>query len=101
CFSLRGENQVHASFGGGPSYIVHPSDTAVALLALDAKFRIVGPSGERVLPAAEFFALPQRGPARENVLATDEALAEVQVPGLRAGTRDRKSIRLNSCTEWI
>jgi len=87
CFSFGGENQFHAIFGGGPSYIVHPSDTAVALLALDAKFRIVGPSGERVLPATEFFALPQRNPARENVLAIDEALAEVQVPGLRAGTR--------------
>src|SRR5207247_8208281 len=87
CFSFGGENQFHAIFGGGPSYIVHPSDTAVALLALDAKFRIVGPSGERVIPAADFFALPQQNPARENVLAEDEALAEVQVPGLRAGTR--------------
>src|SRR6266705_3599836 len=87
CFSFAGENQFHAIFGGGPSYIVHPSDTAVALLALDAKFRIVGPSGERVLPAADFFALPQQNPARENVLAADEALAEVQLPGLRAGTR--------------
>src|SRR5262249_6026836 len=44
CFSFGGENQFHAIFGGGPSYIVHPSDTAVALLALEAKFRIIGPS---------------------------------------------------------
>src|SRR6185436_1043705 len=58
CFSFAGENQFHAIFGGGPSYIVHPSDTAVALVALDAKFRIAGPSGDRVLPASEFFALP-------------------------------------------
>src|SRR5207237_2090058 len=82
-----GDNQFHRIFGGGPSYILRPSDTAVALLALDAKFRIVGPSGERVLPAAEFFALPQANPARENVLANDEALAEVLVPAQRAGTR--------------
>ena len=47
CFSVAGENQFHAIFGGGPSYIVHPSDTAPALVALDAKFRIVGPTGER------------------------------------------------------
>jgi xanthine dehydrogenase YagS FAD-binding subunit len=87
CFSFVGENQFHAIFGGGPSYIVHPSDTAVALLALDAKFRIAGPSGERILPAAEFFALPQQNPARENVLAPDEALAEIQVPVTRMGTR--------------
>ena len=87
CFSFGGENQFHAIFGGGPSYIVHPSDTAVALLALDAKFRIVGPSGDRILPAAEFFALPQQNPARENVLGPDEALAEIQVPATRMGTR--------------
>ena len=87
CFSFSGENEFHAIFGGGPSYIVHPSDTAVALLALDAKFRIVSPSGERVLAAADFFALPQQNPARENVLAPDEVLVEVQVPALRAGVR--------------
>ncbi len=87
CFSFAGENQFHAIFGGGPSYIVHPSDTAVALLALDAKFRIVGPSGERIVPAADFFALPQQNPARENILAADEALAEVQIPVVREGTR--------------
>ena len=87
CFSFGGENQFHAIFGGGPSYIVHPSDTAVALLALDARFRIVGPSGERVLPAADFFALPQQNPGRENVLAPEEALAEIQLPAPRAGTR--------------
>jgi xanthine dehydrogenase YagS FAD-binding subunit len=87
CFSFGGENQFHAIFGGGPSYIVHPSDTAVALLALDAKFRIVGPSGESVIPAADFFALPQQNPARENVLAADEALAEVLVPASRPGIR--------------
>jgi len=87
CFSFGGENQFHAIFGGGPSYIVHPSDTAVALLALDAKFRVVSPSGERTLAAAEFFALPQQNPARENVLAIDEALAEVLISAPRAGTR--------------
>jgi xanthine dehydrogenase YagS FAD-binding subunit len=87
CFSFAGENQFHAIFGGGPSYIVHPSDTAVALLALDARFRIVGPSGERLLPAADFFALPQQNPARENVLGPEEALAEIQIPSARAGMR--------------
>ena len=49
CFSFAGENQFHAIFGGGPSYIVHPSDTAPALVALDATFRIAGPAGERTV----------------------------------------------------
>lgn len=87
CFSITGENQFHAIFGGGPSFIVHPSDTAPALLALDAKFRVAGPSGERMVPAAEFFALPRVDPARENVMAHDEILAAVHLPAPAANTR--------------
>ena len=59
CFSITGENQFHAIFGGGPSFIVHPSDTAPALVALDAQFRVMGTKGDRIVPAAEFFALPK------------------------------------------
>jgi xanthine dehydrogenase YagS FAD-binding subunit len=80
CFSFSGENQFHAIFGGGPSYIVHPSDTAPALVALDARFHIVGPSGERVVPAAEFFVLPRQNAAAENILGSDDVLASVQLP---------------------
>lgn len=87
CFSATGENQFHAIFGGGPSFIVHPSDTAVALVALDAQFRIAGPSGERTVPAAEFFVLPKQNAARENSLADSELLASVQLPAARPGTR--------------
>ena len=87
CFSITGENEFHAIFGGGPSFIVHPSDTAVALVALDAKFRIVGASGERTISAADFFKLPAENPARENVLGSDEVLAEIHLPAAKAGTR--------------
>jgi len=87
CFSITGENEFHAIFGGGPSFIVHPSDTAVALVALDAKFRIVGPAGERTLAAADFFKLPSDNPARENVLANDEVLAEIRLPAAKSGFR--------------
>jgi xanthine dehydrogenase YagS FAD-binding subunit len=87
CFSVAGENQFHAIFGGGPSYIVHPSDTAPALVALDAAFRIAGPSGERTVPAADFFVLPRQNAAAENVLANDELLTSVQIPAPRAGMR--------------
>jgi xanthine dehydrogenase YagS FAD-binding subunit len=87
CYSVNGENEFHAIFGGGPSYIVHPSDTAPALVALDAKFRLVGPAGERVVPAAEFFTLPKDNPAHENVLRDDEVLAAVLVPRASAGMR--------------
>jgi xanthine dehydrogenase YagS FAD-binding subunit len=87
CFSIVGDNRFHAIFGGGPSYIVHPSDTAPALVALDAKFRIVGPSGGRIVPAADFFVLPQKDATKENVLAADEVLAGVQLAAAHAGRR--------------
>ena len=87
CYSISGENEFHAIFGGGPSYIVHPSDTASALVALDATFRIVGPAGERRVAAADFFTLPTVDASRENVLKNDEVLAEIVVPARPAGTR--------------
>src|SRR5438093_1906797 len=87
CYAIGGENQYHAIFGGGPSHIVHPSDTAPALVALDASFRIVGARGERTVAAADFFTLPRLDPARENVLAKDEILVDVRIPAPRAGTR--------------
>jgi xanthine dehydrogenase YagS FAD-binding subunit len=87
CFSFAGENQFHAIFGGGPSYIVHPSDTAPALVALGATFRIVGSAGERRVPAADFFVLPRQDAAHENVLAEDDVLVSIDLPAVRPGSR--------------
>jgi xanthine dehydrogenase YagS FAD-binding subunit len=87
CFSINGENQFHAIFGGGPSFIVHPSDTAPALVALDARFHVAGPSGERVVAASDFFVLPRQNAARENVLASGDVLTSIEIPAVRAGTR--------------
>jgi len=87
CFSINGENQFHAIFGGGPSFIVHPSDTAPALVALDAKFHVASPKGNRTVSSADFFVLPRQNAARENVLAADEVLTSIDVPALRPSTR--------------
>lgn len=87
CFSIAGQNQLHAIFGGGPSYIVHPSDLAPALVALGASFRLVGPNGERTLPAADFFVLPSSNPEYENALGDDEVLTTIDLPAPRAGQR--------------
>jgi xanthine dehydrogenase YagS FAD-binding subunit len=87
CFSIVGENQFNAIFGGGPSFIVHPSDTAPALMALDARFRVVGPDQERWVPALEFFILPREDVSRENLLGQDELLAEIQLPPVEADTQ--------------
>jgi xanthine dehydrogenase YagS FAD-binding subunit len=87
CYSISGENEFHAIFGGGPSYIVHPSDTAPALVALDATLRIAGPSGARTVAAAEFFTLPTVDAARENVLKDGEVLTEIVLPRPGAAVR--------------
>ena len=87
CYSAAGENQFHAIFGGGPSYIVHPSDTAPALVALDAEFHVTGPTGDRVIHAADFFQLPRVDASRENVLATDEVLTAITLPAARPNLR--------------
>ncbi len=83
-FSGR-RNQQHAIFGGGPSYIVHPSDVAPALVALGARFNVIGPSGERSLSADQFFQLPAQNPRYENSLSRDELLASVLLPAPRVG----------------
>lgn len=80
CFSVNGENQQHAIFGGGPSFIVHPSDLAPALVALDAQITIAGPTGERNIAAADFFTLPSINPERENVLVADELITAISLP---------------------
>ncbi len=87
CFSVTGENEFHAIFGGGPSFIVHPSDTAPALVALDAKFRIVDHRASEWSPRPISSSFLLINPARENVLANDEVLAEIHLPAAKAGTR--------------
>lgn len=87
CFSALGENDYHAILEGGPSFIVHPSDTAPALVALGATARIVGGSGERTVPLDKFFVTPRQDVTRENVLLPNEILAEIQVPNAPAGSK--------------
>ena len=87
CFSIAGENQFHAIFGGGPSFIVHPSDTAPALVALGATFRIAGPAGERSVAAQDFFLLPKQNATHENVLGPDDVLVSIHLPAPKAGTK--------------
>ena len=81
CFSPAGENQFHAIFGSGPTFIVHPSSLAVPSVAYGATFRLAGPKGERLVPAAEYFTMPTLQNVRvENVLAPDELLTHVILP---------------------
>src|SRR5215208_178007 len=81
CFAAKGENKYNAIFGGGPSYIVHPSDLAPMLVALGATLSVAGAGGRRTIPLEKFFTLPGEGSIRrENVLRNDEIITEIQVP---------------------
>lgn len=87
CFTVAGDSRYHAIIGGGPSYIVHPSDTAPALVALGARIKIAGPAGEKVIPLEKFFVLPQVDYKRENILQPGEIVTEVQIPHPKAGSK--------------
>jgi xanthine dehydrogenase YagS FAD-binding subunit len=80
CFAFAGENQFHCILGGDGCYIVHPSDTAPALVALNAVLRVAGPSGERRVGVEDFHVSPARDPKRETVLERNEILREVILP---------------------
>lgn len=87
CYAVEGENQYHAILGGGPCYIVHPSDPAPALQALGARVVISDGSKTREVPLEEFFILPAENVRRENILAQNEMITHVLVPPPAAGTR--------------
>lgn len=87
CFAVDGENQFHCIFGGEYCYIVHPSDTAPALVALEATVTIAGPRGRRSLPVAELHVPPGDDPQREVYLEPGELLTEIVLPPPAAGLR--------------
>ena len=78
CSALLGENRLHAILGTSDACIAaHPSDLAVALVALGASLRL---SSERRVPIDDFFLLPGDTPERETVLAPGELIVAVDVP---------------------
>jgi len=87
CYAVGGENQYHCIFGGGACVIVHPSDTAPALIALDAKVRIIGPKGARVIPLEQFYVLPDKDATRETALDPGELVMGVLVPAAPPGRK--------------
>ncbi len=81
CYAATGENKYNAILGGGPSYIVHPSDLAPVLLALGASLEVAGAAGTRTIPLDKFFTLPNEGSIRrENILHNDEIITRIDVP---------------------
>jgi len=81
CGAIAGENRLHAILGASSSCVaVHPSDMCVALLALDAKVRVRGSDGERLIAMDDFHRLPGEQPARDTNLKRGELILSVELP---------------------
>ena len=87
CYAVTGDNRYHAIIGGELCYIVHPSDTATALLALNAKAKIAGVGGSRDVAFDSYFIGPREDVLRETVLKKDEFMTHVEIPNPAAGTK--------------
>jgi xanthine dehydrogenase YagS FAD-binding subunit len=87
CFAVGGDNKYHAILGKGDCHIVHPSDAAVALTALDATVVVSGESGTKRMPIGDFFVQPDVNVLAENVLQPGEFVSSVKIPRPASGTR--------------
>jgi xanthine dehydrogenase YagS FAD-binding subunit len=87
CYSVTGDNRYHAIIGGELCYIVHPSDTSTALLALNASAKLSGSGGDRTVPFDQYFHGPREDVLTENVLKPNEIMTEIVVPTPAAGSK--------------
>jgi xanthine dehydrogenase YagS FAD-binding subunit len=99
CSAMGGYTRYHAILGASEHCVaVHPSDMAVAMVALDATVIVLGRSGERRISLVEFYRLPSDTPQRDTVLDHGELITAVELPDLPFATssayrkvRDRAS----------
>jgi xanthine dehydrogenase YagS FAD-binding subunit len=80
CIAVAGENPYHCIFGGGPCFIVHPSDIAPALVAFGASVRTAGPRGERTIPVEKFHVPPSVDVRKDTVLEPGEIVTSIELP---------------------
>lgn len=81
CAAISGLNRGHAILGTSDQCVAtHPSDLAVALVALDAVVTARGGEGERQIPIAQFFRQPGTTPDLEHDLRPGELIVSVDVP---------------------
>jgi xanthine dehydrogenase YagS FAD-binding subunit len=93
CSAIEGYNRDHAIFGASEHCVAtHPSDMAVAMVALDARVHTQGPDGERTVELTDLHRLPGDQPDRDNVLSNGELITAIDIPplGFAANSRYRK-----------
>jgi len=83
----EGRNREHAILHAERCVAVNPSDTAPALIAVDAKFVILTPNGERVIDAQDYFIGPDIDITSLHVLKPGELLTAIRIPSAWAGVQ--------------
>ncbi|MFJ9553749.1 FAD binding domain-containing protein [Nocardiopsis sp. NPDC101807] len=88
CSALEGHGRDNAVLGASDHCVAtHPSDMAVALAALGAEARVLGPGGERVVPIPGLHRLPGDEPDRDTVLGHGDLVTAVDLPHLPVAAR--------------
>ncbi len=80
-------NREHAILGADRCVAVNPSDSAPALIALDAKFVIRTPKGERIVNAEDYFIGPGADITRMNILRPGDLLTAIRLPADWSGAK--------------
>ena len=75
-----GRNREHAILHAERCVAVNPSDTAPALIALDAKFVVLTPKGEQAIDAEDYFIGPELDITRMNILRPGYLLTSIRIP---------------------
>jgi xanthine dehydrogenase YagS FAD-binding subunit len=83
----EGRNREHAILHADRCVAVNPSDTAPALIALDAKFVIRGPKGERAIDAEDYFIGPDIDITSLHILQSGDLLTAIRIPSTWAGAQ--------------
>jgi xanthine dehydrogenase YagS FAD-binding subunit len=112
CLAVTGDNRYHAILGGGPSFIVHPSSFATALLALDAMVQIrvffeagdesgiPARSEDKSIPLAELFVGPKQDPTREHALKPGEIVTAILITAPANQRSAYQAVREKQSYDW-
>jgi xanthine dehydrogenase YagS FAD-binding subunit len=96
---VDGDNRYHAIFGEGPAYFVSPSSLGPALVALNARVKLVSAKGAREVPVAKFFMAPKDEVSREIALQPNEILTEIIIPNATVKTATYE-VRQKEALDW-
>jgi xanthine dehydrogenase YagS FAD-binding subunit len=102
CSAIGGINRIHAILGASDSCIAtHPSDMAVAMVALDAQIELLGANGAmRTVAIGDFHRLPGDTPEIETVLRPGEMITAVVLPAPPPGRQIYRKVRDRASYEF-